>query len=402
MNSTNDKLLADLEEEDTDQPVTKPSAKSAKKSNAEVEEAYQNISFRVIYQANNFFLPQIRDLINGKEVLNLRPEYQRRLRWSVKKKSLLIESLLLNVPVPPIFLFESDLARYEVMDGQQRLNAIHDYMENNFDLTGLERLDFLNGRDYKSLPPKLIRGLERSSLSAIVLLQETKSDKSDPFVVRRHVFERLNTGGEKLNPQEIRNSIYRGPFNNLIVQLARNNHFCNAFGIPRYTETDENEYYENPDRQKNTLYKRMNDCQLVLRFFALQDDKFIKGSMHSILESCMGRSDEKTASDLANDRAAFASITAACDEIFEGAPFLLPKDEKGNRRISVALFDSLMVGLYRRLDHISAIKKNKDRLRKDIDNAVASNTSLFTGKANTAQSVRDRIHEIVKIIDAAL
>ncbi len=72
------------------------------KTDNEIEEAYRDLSFRVIYQSNNFFLPQIKDLINNREVINLRPEYQRRLRWSRKKKSLLIESLLLNIPIPPI------------------------------------------------------------------------------------------------------------------------------------------------------------------------------------------------------------------------------------------------------------------------------------------------------------
>jgi hypothetical protein len=398
MTSSSDDLLDDLIEDEAETTQSKAS----KKSDAEVEAAYQNISFRVIYQANNFFLPQIRDLINGREVINLRPEYQRRLRWSPKKKSLLIESLLLNIPIPPIFLFESDLARYEVMDGQQRLNAIHDYLENGFSLVGLERLDFLNGRRYKSLPPKLIRGLERSSLSAIVLLQETKSDKSDPFVVRRHVFERLNTGGEKLNPQEIRNSIYRGNFNNLTVRLARNEQFCRIFGIPLYTETDENEYYENPDRQKNTLYKRMNDCQLVLRFFALQDDSNIRGSMHSILENCMRRNSDRSQIDLDKDALDFERAIRVCHDLFDGQPFLLPADEKGHRRISVALYDALMVAFYRRADSNAAVLAKAKVIRKEIDSAVAMNTALFTGKANTSQSIKDRIQSIVKILDQTL
>ena len=70
--------------------------------------------FRVVYQTNNFFLPQIRDIIKNKEAINLRPEYQRRLRWTNIQKSRLIESLLLNIPVPPVFFYESDAARYEV------------------------------------------------------------------------------------------------------------------------------------------------------------------------------------------------------------------------------------------------------------------------------------------------
>jgi len=174
-----------------EQPETATEPQSPRTDN-EIENAYSNLSFRVIYQTNNFFLPQIKDLITGKEVLNLRPEYQRRLRWSPKKKSLLIESLLLNIPVPPVFFFESELARYEVMDGQQRLNAIHDFFENNFSLTGLEKLYFINGRRYNKLPPKIRRGLDRASLSAIVLLQETKSDITDPFLVRRYVFEGIH------------------------------------------------------------------------------------------------------------------------------------------------------------------------------------------------------------------
>ncbi len=97
-------------------------------SDADIEDFYATKTFRVIHQNNNFFIPQIKDLIEGKEILNIRPEYQRRLRWTNTQKSQLIESLLLNIPVPPIFLYESDLARYEVMDGQQRLNAIKEFL----------------------------------------------------------------------------------------------------------------------------------------------------------------------------------------------------------------------------------------------------------------------------------
>lgn len=302
----------------------------------EIEQAYENVSFRVIYQSNNFFLPQIKDLINEREVLNLRPEYQRRLRWSQKKKSHLIESLLLNVPIPPIYLYESDLARYEVMDGQQRLHAIHDYLENNYALTGLDKLKFLNGRRYNRLPPKLRRHLDRGTIGAIVLLRESKSDERDPYLVRRYVFERLNTGGEKLNPQEIRNSLFRGAFNDSIIELTRNSMFCEIFSIPQYTETDENEYYENPDRQKNNLYRRMADCQLVLRFFALLEDEHIIGAMSSILDNCMKRNKDADVDDLEHYQAVFEVVIEACYQIFEGRPFVLPPDEKGVERVSIS------------------------------------------------------------------
>jgi hypothetical protein len=78
------------------------------------DEFFSKHAFRVVYQTNNFLLPQLRDLITRGDILNIRPEYQRRLRWTTLQKSRLIESLLLNIPVPPIFLYETDEARYEV------------------------------------------------------------------------------------------------------------------------------------------------------------------------------------------------------------------------------------------------------------------------------------------------
>jgi hypothetical protein len=142
-------LEAELEE-----PV-EDIAKSKPRSDNEIEVFYSEGTFRVVYQTNNFFLPQIKGLIDGKEIINIRPEYQRRLRWSIRQKSQLIESLLLNIPIPPIFLYEGEFARYEVMDGQQRLNSVREFLNNEFRLTGLSQLHPLNGRTFSRCPPAL-------------------------------------------------------------------------------------------------------------------------------------------------------------------------------------------------------------------------------------------------------
>ncbi|RYG63388.1 DUF262 domain-containing protein, partial [bacterium] len=225
------------------------------------DEYFAKNAFRIFFQTNNFFLPQIRDLIDKGEVLNLRPEYQRRLRWSPAQKSKLIESLLLNIPVPPIFLYESDAARYEVMDGQQRLNAVKEFISGDFALTSLTVLEPLNGIRYSRCPPRIKRALDRASLSAIVLLLESASEGTSNQLsmtdIRRFIFDRLNTGGTKLNPQEIRNALNPGPLNRVIVELTRSNLFTKVFDIPPYVEADPSDYYENPQRQKNTLYSSM-------------------------------------------------------------------------------------------------------------------------------------------------
>ena len=94
-----------------------------KLSDREIEDLYDSGDYRLIQERSDFLLPQIIDFVRTKKWMNLRPEYQRRLVWDDKKRSLFIESLLMNIPIPAVFLFETAYNRYEVMDGQQRISA---------------------------------------------------------------------------------------------------------------------------------------------------------------------------------------------------------------------------------------------------------------------------------------
>lgn len=367
----------------------------------EIDDAFQNISFRVIYQTNSFLLPQLRDLIEEGEVINVRPEYQRRSRWTNRKKSQLIESLLLNVPIPSLFFYESDLARYEVMDGQQRMNAIADFLAGSFALTGMEKLPFLNRKKYKELTPRVKRSLDRASLSAVVLLQESKSDEDDPFVIRRYVFEKLNTGGEKLNAQELRNSLYRSDFNQLIVELAKEREFCNIFGIPEYTELDDDPNYVNSKREKNQMYKTMADCQAILRVFALKDDANISGSMKVILDRCMKNNLGLTPEDLEPMRRQFIEVLKTSTSFFEGQAFLLPPNEKGKQRVSLAFFDAVMVAVWRRYDRLPQMQDASVQIQQNMAKTLVKNLEALTGKANTAASIKERIKVVGMAIDEA-
>jgi hypothetical protein len=127
----------------------------------------------------------------------------------------------MNIPIPPVFLFEHEYNEYEVVDGRQRLDTLRGFLENGFALTGLEYWNELNGHRYNELPDIIKKGLLRRSLPAIVLLAETRSPEDDDFDVRRVLFDRLNTGGEKLSPQELRNALYPGSFNKMLIQIAR-------------------------------------------------------------------------------------------------------------------------------------------------------------------------------------
>lgn len=369
------------------------------------EEFFSKHAFRVVYQTNNFLLPQLKDLVVNGDILNVRPEYQRRLRWVTPQKSRLIESLLLNVPVPPIFLYETTEARYEVMDGQQRLNAIKEFLEGDFALSGLQVLSPLNGMRYSKAPPRIKRALDRASLSAIVLLLESDSDR-DPdnkfsiVDIRRFIFDRLNTGGTRLNAQEIRNAIYPGAFNKGIVELARNRLFTDIFGIPPYTEANPSDYYENPNRQKNTLYASMGDCQLVLRYFALRDSSNIRGSMKAMLDRAMEERTNLSPEDVDALKQEFVSRLEKAAEVFGPRPFLLPPDEKGRERLSAALYDASLVALNNQWEHAEEFKSSSDAIKGRLKKEFSSEESgaILTGQGNTAQAVKDRIRLLETVL----
>lgn len=221
----------------------------------------------------------------------LDPEYQRRHRWSNERKSRLIESFLMNVPVPPVFLYERDLARFEVMDGRQRLTALSDFYGDKFELCGLEYWADLEGRKYSTLPKKVRDGIDRRYISSIILLKETAASEEQAALLKKIVFERLNSGGVELSSQETRNAIYNGPLNRLCMTLSENLTFRRLWGIPSEQPVDpatsEEEVLEAGDVSTligRRMFEKMEDVELVLRFFAYRQISSFKAGLNKISE----------------------------------------------------------------------------------------------------------------------
>ncbi|MFH1797449.1 MAG: DUF262 domain-containing protein [Pseudomonadota bacterium] len=373
----------------------------------EIEKSIVETPFRAIYQTNNFLLPQILDVLDESRTVNLRPEYQRRSRWTNKQKSLLIESFLLNIPIPPIFLFEGDFARYEVMDGQQRLLAIREFLTNQFKLSSLTVLAPLNGRSFAQLPPRTKRTLERASLSAIVLLKESRTALRDSTTSRilelkKFVFERLNTGGKQLNAQEIRNAIYSGKFNDLIIRLARDPLFTEIWDIPPYSTDGGEGDYESPERKKNSLYKSMGDCQIVLRFFALRDEERIKGSMRSILDARMEdwmEMDDDAAATAAKD---FLERLNLAHKLFDSKPFRLTNIEPS--KPSESMYDAVMIAVDRLWKEKEKLLASKPQVAIRYWAALdtAEKIEQFSGRANTASDIKKRITAMTTMFAEAI
>ena len=107
----------------------------------------------------------------------------------------------MNVPIPPIFLYENEYSHYEVMDGLQRMTTIYEFYQDKFALKGLEQWAELNGKVYSVLPEKIRQGIDRRYLSSIILLHESAKDQQKAQEMKQLVFERINSGGVKLDPK---------------------------------------------------------------------------------------------------------------------------------------------------------------------------------------------------------
>lgn len=365
-----------------------PTPKGKHLSAKEAEEKYFSSSGRIIQEKGDFLLPQVVDAVKAKSWVNLRPEYQRRIRWDDKKKSLFIESLLMNIPIPPIFLFETELNRYEVMDGQQRLASIIDFYADEFELTALQIWPELNRKTYSQLPQFIRRGLDRRRISSVVMLAESSEhiDHSGNDV-RLQVFWRLNTGGTPLNAQELRNASFNGPFNDLIVTLSADPTFTKMWDIPSHKAGATTVSQALRD---DILFSTMGDCQIVLRFFAFRDQKAIKGSVRRMLDNCMKANRNLPAPEILKLKQEFLSRLRTVRQIFGLDAFELPLKPHTYSR---PLFDGLMLAVDSLWESRDQLIKAKSKIRKGFPAFVESpsNYALIVGKPNTADAVRGRI-----------
>ncbi len=327
-----------------------------KLSDEEINLKYSKRELRIVTESNREQLPNFVDALKRKSWMQLRPFYQRRPRWEKARQSKLIESFIMNIPVPPLFVYESGLAKYEVMDGQQRITAVLDFYTNKLTLEGLEQWPELNGRIYDTLPSEIKKGLDRRSISYIVLLKESANTTEEEELLRQEVFERLNTGGIKLSKQEARNALYQGPFNNLLLDLAKNDTFRNLWGLPVYSESAET--MRSPELLENKTWVEMRDVEFLLRFFALRHADNYQRGMKGFLDLYMVHSRSFLTDDITFLKQLFENTIALGHQIY-GDILARPWDQGRNdwsSRPQVAFSDAVMVGLSRHLDQAEHVK----------------------------------------------
>jgi hypothetical protein len=351
-----------------------------------IEEKFSISQLKVIRTSMDFTLHHLKQSLEEGDYINASPKYQRRHRWDIKKRSQLIESFLMNIPVPPIFLYENDYNQYEIMDGRQRIDTLRSFMNNEFTLRGLEFWNELDGKRYKDLPLLIQRGLARRTINAVVLLAETNAYSDDEVDIRKILFKRLNTGGVQLNPQELRNALYPGRFNELVSMLSRNKVFTDAWGIPGKTRDEDID--PSPDLLKNTLFRSMADCELILRFFGIRRliTEGTTGSIRKVLDKTAKAYQSVDESQIKTFERIFLESLNGLHSIFGGDLFIMPSTGK----LSRPLYDALMVA-YSLVD--SAQISPYDKIKEFLD-GIEPNTpeyNILIGKGNTTEAIRERV-----------
>ncbi|HBB35654.1 MAG TPA: hypothetical protein DDZ80_10060 [Cyanobacteria bacterium UBA8803] len=370
-----------------------PSKSRTKMSEVDINEKYESREKRILTEINREKLPSFVEALKNRDYMDLRPFYQRRARWSTEMQSRLIESFLINIPVPPIILYETEYNSYEVMDGQQRITAIRDFYKNQFSLTGLELWPELNGLKYEQLPIKIRAGLDRRSISSIVIIRESTSDPEEALFLKQKTFERLNTGGVDLSQQEVRNCLYHGKFNSLLLDLARYPIFAEAWGIPK----DDN----SPELLKNNLYKKMEDVELVLRFFALRNVDHFRRGMEGFLDLYMMKSLSFSEEDINFLKSIFLQTINLAYEIYRDHLFkpFDPKSGIWKENSYKAYYDAVMVGFSRHLPESKRLIVQKNQVIEETKKLFEKNESrLLTGGGKT----KAEIHQRIRIFDEML
>jgi hypothetical protein len=361
-----------------------PLKSQADLSNA--EERYESREKRILTEINRERLPSFAESLKKQKYMDLQPFYQRRSRWDAKKQSRLIESFLINIPVPPILLFERDYNYYEVMDGQQRITAISNFYENHLKLEDLTIWPELNGLKYGELPGKIKAGIDRRSISSIVIVTESTSDDEEALFLKQETFERLNTGGIDLSRQEVRNCLYYGKFNELLLELSRHPIFAKAWEIPIDNDS--------PELETNNLYKKMEDVELVLRFFALRNVEQFRNGMKGFLDLYMMKSLSCSIEDIKFLKTIFLETIQLAYQVYKEYLFkpFDPQTGTWKDKSYKDYYDAVMVGVSEHLEYSGNLINKKSRVIEETKKLFEGNKGrLFTGSGKTKKDIQERI-----------
>lgn len=363
-----------------------------KMSDDQLDNEYNESNIRLIIDQGRYPVDQLVNMFMENGRLKDDPVYQRGSVWGVDRKSKLIESLIMNVPIPPIYLFEKDYNQYEILDGKQRIKSIVEFYSNEYELSGLDIWTGLNGKRFDDLTPTLKNALNRRYISSIVILKETKYDKGNDTLIRT-IFERLNSGGVALTTQESRNALLAGPFNDECKRIASTELFKEFWGLNKKTA-----YiplfgsYKIVDDPETIL---INYSEYPLRFFAYRQIHKMNTSLVSFLDEY-----------LKNANRFPTNLIKQLGELYLNSLMFMKELISDNSQVKKAnknlyIHDPLLQALSEFIDKKQQLLTVKEEFCRRFLCAI-KNRKLFNGKYSSKNYVLERILIFKEIIDGCL
>jgi hypothetical protein len=333
------------------------------------------VEFNIVVTSSDWTLELLANKFQSGDIVV--PDYQRKFVWDIRRASTLIESFAIGLPVPQVFFYENAYGQLEVIDGQQRITSIAYFFEGFFGgedpngnrkvfkLKGLEQRKDLEGKSFAELDERTKRRIKNTSLRGVTVKQLTPEEEQPESVY--HIFERLNTGGQPLNAQEIRNAVYRG---DLLAELERLNQDENWRKIYGKPESD----------------PKQRDVELILRLLA-----FYKNTENYTppMKDFLSKEMSKNRSFDADRPREFSKAFCAAAEVVVG---VLEKPFRPRGLLNAATLEAVMVSLMEQGPDVILSKDSYDALLEDpaFKAMITSNTSNIDS-VKSRKAIADKI-----------
>ncbi|MCD4744362.1 MAG: DUF262 domain-containing protein [Desulfobacteraceae bacterium] len=308
------------------------------------------------------------------------PDYQREFIWEEKRQSRFIESLLLGLPVPLIFVAEIEKdGRLEIVDGSQRIRTLAAFLKDELQLKGLDKLKKLNGVFFSKLQSSRQRKFKNISMRMIVLSSKATEE------IRNEMFDRINTSSVPLLPMETRRGIYRGKFTDFIISLSTDSFFKKLCPIIHYFEG------------------RREEEELILRFFAFSEAfptfnlygmNLDRDGVARFLDNYLDKKNKTaTPDEFETKKSDFMKMLQFVDRTFPNKGFAKYANAKG---ISRPYFEAIAVGSH------FAIKDKPDLIVNNIKWSIVDKNkaneffTILSGRYHThkPKKIEERIHYV--------
>ena len=326
----------------------------------------------------NVVVEQLVQRVKHNEI-DLAPDFQRMAGiWDSRRKSRLIESLLLRIPIPVFYVAADNQDVWSVVDGLQRTSTINDYVTDGFTLCNLEYLDKFNGYKFADLPRQMQRRISETQLVVNVI------EPGTPEEVMFNIFHRINTGGQPLYGQEIRHALHPGPVRSYLKELSETQEFLAA-------------------TTESIKKHRMADRECVLRFLAFHIDpweRYSSNDLDGYLGMAMRKINAMPESSRIESAETFKKAMRAASDIFGDYAFRkrYPDDDR-KKPISKALFEIWSVGLARRsMSQLKVLTSRKDLLVSS-SMALLNQDHEFEVAISYATGVPTRVRKRFQAID---